>query len=164
TRNQKLVAEATKLFTADFDRQPYSVGCDRFIVSPENARDVLARFLAGARRQLLIYDPRVSDDQMLRIINDRIKAGVDVRVISKAEKYRGRRLHIPATIRDGKRAFRGSQSLRRLELEKRREVGLIITDEKTVGQMRETFEEDWAQTETGRRQLKKDRKAEKKDD
>jgi len=85
TKNEKLVNEATKLFTADFDRQPYTPGNDRFVVSPENAREVLARFVGAARKQLLIYDPKVSDDAMLKIITERIKAGVDVRVIGKVE-------------------------------------------------------------------------------
>jgi phosphatidylserine/phosphatidylglycerophosphate/cardiolipin synthase-like enzyme len=172
TKNTKLVDEATKLFTADFDRQPYTPGSDRFVVSPENAREVLARFLSGARRELLIYDPRVSDDAMLKIITERIKAGVDVRVIGKVEskwivpceKYPGRRLHIRAIIRDGKRAFLGSQSLRRLELEKRREVGIVITDEKVAAQMKEIFENDWCGTASGRKRLKKEKKAEKKEE
>jgi len=82
----------------------------------------------------------------------------------KSEKYPGKRLHIRAIIRDGKRAFMGSQSLRRLELEKRREVGVIIADEHVVDQMKEIFEEDWAQTESGRKQLKKEKKAEKKEE
>src|SRR5207302_11497543 len=76
TKNEKLVAEAQKLFTADFDRQPYTPGNERFVVSPENAREVLARFIAAARKQLLIYDPKVSDDAMLKIITERIDAGV----------------------------------------------------------------------------------------
>jgi cardiolipin synthase A/B len=172
TKNEKLVNEATKLFTADFDRQPYTPGNDRFVVSPENAREVLARFIGGARKQLLIYDPKVSDDAMLKIISERIKAGVDVRVIGKveskwkvkSEKYPGKRLHIRAIIRDGKRAFMGSQSLRRLELEKRREVGIVITDEDVVAQMKEIFEEDWTQTDSGRKRLKKEKKAEKKEE
>ena len=172
TKNEKLVNEATKLFTADFDRQPYTPGSGRFVVSPENARDVLSKFLSGARKELLIYDPKVSDDSMLKIITERQKAGVDVRVIGKVEskwdvkneKYPGKRLHIRAIIRDGKRAFLGSQSLRRLELEKRREVGVIVTDEEVVAQMKEIFEEDWAQTDSGRKRLKKEKKAEKKEE
>ena len=172
TKNAKLVNEATKLFSADFDRQPYVPGCDRLVVSPENAREGLARFLTGARKGLLIYDPKVSDDAMLRIITGRIKKGVAVRVIGRVEskwavpcdKYPGKRLHMRAIIRDGKRAFLGSQSLRRLELEKRREIGIIITDEQVVTQMKETFEADWAETDCGRRQLKKGKKAEKKDE
>jgi phosphatidylserine/phosphatidylglycerophosphate/cardiolipin synthase-like enzyme len=172
SKNGKLVNEANRLFMADFDRLPYTPGCDRFVVSPENARDRLARFIKGARKQLLIYDPKVSDDAMLRIITERIKAGVDVRVIGKveskwnvkSEKCPGQRLHIRAIIRDGKRAFMGSQSLRRLELEKRREVGVIVTDESVVRQMQRTFRNDWAKTESGRKQLKKDKKAEKKEE
>jgi len=142
------------------------------VVSPENARERLARFLRGARKQLLIYDPKVSDDSMLRIITDRIRKGVDVRVIGKVEakwnlnsgRFAGKRLHIRAIIRDGKRAFMGSQSLRRLELEKRREVGVIITDETVVREMKEVFEHDWAETPSGRKQLKKEKKAEKKEE
>jgi len=172
TKNRKLVSEAQKLFTADFDRQSYTPGYERLVVSPENARERLARFLKGARRQLLVYDPKVSDDGMLKILTEKIKAGLDVRVIGKVEskwdvkceKYPGKRLHIRAIIRDGKRAFMGSQSLRRLELEKRREVGVIITDEKVVKQMLEVFEDDWAHTESGRKRSKKEKKSDKRDE
>jgi cardiolipin synthase len=169
SKNGKLVNEANKLFMADFDRLPYTPGCDRFVVSPENARDRLARFIKGARKQLLIYDPKVSDEAMLRLITARMAAGVDVRIIGKvdsrwglkSERYPGKRLHVRAIIRDGRRAFMGSQSLRRLELEKRREIGLIITDEDVVKQMRDTFERDWSQTDSGRKKAKKAAKAEK---
>ena len=171
SKNGKLVNEATKLFFADFDRLPYTPGYERLVVSPENARERLASFIKGARKQLLIYDTQVSDDAMLRLITERIKAGVDVRVLGrveakwnvKSEKYPGRRLHIRAIIRDGKRGFVGSQSLRRLELDKRREVGVIVTDVTVVQQMQEIFEKDWEQTESGRKRLKKAEKAEKKD-
>jgi hypothetical protein len=58
----------------------------------------------------------------------------------------------------------GSQSLRRVELEKRREVGVIVTDGSVVRQMQEIFRRDWAQTDSGRKQLKKQKKAEKKEE
>ena len=169
TKNPKLVTEAMKLFSADFDRQPYAPACDRFVVSPENARDRLTAFIKGARKQLLVYDPKASDNAMLKALADRMDAGVDVRIIGKVgsnckvkhERYPGKRLHIRAIIRDGRRAFLGSQSLRRLELEKRREIGVIVTDESVVRQMQKVFEEDWALTDSGK---KKARKAEKRDE
>jgi len=171
SKNEKLVNEASKLFMADFDRLTYTPAYERLVVSPENARERLGRFISGARKQLLIYDPQVSDDAMLRLITERIKAGVDVRILGrvepkwnvKSEKFPGKRLHIRAIIRDGKRGFVGSQSLRRLELEKRREVGVIVTDVSVVKQMQEIFERDWAQTESGRKSIKKAEKAEKKE-
>jgi phosphatidylserine/phosphatidylglycerophosphate/cardiolipin synthase-like enzyme len=166
TRNRRLVQEAAKLFEADFNRQTYPASHERFVVSPENARDRLARFLRASKRQLLIYDPQLTDDAMLQILVARAKAGVDVRVIGKVEakwdlkgEKLGRRLHVRAIIRDGSRAFIGSQSLRKLELEKRREVGVIVDDPKVVRQMISVFEEDWATTESGKKAAKKELKA-----
>jgi len=175
TRNRRLVREAIKLFEDDFNRRPYTPTCERFIVSPENARDRLATFIRGARRQLLIYDPKVSHPTIVKILVERAKAGVDVKIIGKlgskkhkddlaVEKYPGKRLHVRAIIRDGRRAFLGSQSLRKLELEKRREIGVIIHDKRVVRQMLRTFAEDWAETDTGRKNAKKaEKKGEKRD-
>ena len=160
TRNKRLVEEAVKLFDADAARQPYGSGYERLIVSPENARERLSAFIRSARKQLLIYDPKVADPAILRLLHERAKAGVDVRVIGKlggkrpelhVERFPGRRLHVRAIIRDGRRAFIGSQSLRKLELDARREIGVIVTDASVVKRMESVFEEDWAQTESGKR-------------
>jgi phosphatidylserine/phosphatidylglycerophosphate/cardiolipin synthase-like enzyme len=171
TKNPKLVGEAMKLFEADFERQPYRSQHERLVVSPENAREQLASFIKATRRELLIYDPHLSDDAMLRLITDRKRNGADIRVLGKCdakwkleyERFSGKRLHIRAMIRDGTRAFIGSQSLRKLELEKRREIGIIITDESVVREMRAVFKGDWAETESGRKEIKKAEKAEKKE-
>ena len=56
------------------------------------------------------------------------KAGNDV----QHEKYPGKRLHARVIIRDHHDAFLGSQSLRKLELDKRREVGIIVKDQSVV--------------------------------
>lgn len=172
TKNVKLVAEGMKLFSADFDRLPYVPAQDRLVVSPENSRERLSNFIKGARKQLLIYDPKVSDDAILRMLVERAKAGVDVRIIGKvepkwnlpSEKYPGKRLHVRAIIRDGRRAFIGSQSLRRIELDKRREIGALTNDAAVVNQMHAVFESDWAQTESGKREAKKAEKAAKKEE
>jgi len=173
TKNPRLVQEASKLFAADFDRQTYSPACNRLVVSPENARDRLAQFLRGARRELLIYDPGLTDDAMLRILTQKMRAGVEVKILGKVEgkwglkcwdKYPGKRLHVRAIVRDGRRAFIGSQSLRKLELDKRREVGAIITDLKVVKKIRAVFEEDWARSQAGKKEAKKAEKAQKEKD
>jgi cardiolipin synthase A/B len=154
TTVRTLVKDAQKLFQADCDRQEYTVSSPRLIVSPDNARTRLGDFIRGAKKQLLIYDPAVSDPRMLRLIAERQAKGVDVRIIGKvskhatlsAQKYPGKRLHIRAIIRDGAKAFIGSQSLRRLELDRRREVGVLISERPVVKRMVEVFESDWAKT------------------
>ena len=159
SRNRKIVGEALRLFEADCARQPYTCGDDAFVVSPLNARTRLGRFLGKARKQLLIYDPKVADPQMLAILQQRAKAGVDVRILGKlgsrgaglkVQKYPGRRLHVRAIVRDGTRAFVGSQSLRKAELDARREAGVIVRDAKIVKRIAGVFEEDWALTDLGK--------------
>jgi len=66
-------------------------------------------------------------------------------------------------MRDGRRAFLGSQSMRKLELDKRREIGIVITDENVIRQMEEVFTDDWRQTDSGAKERKKEKKAEKKE-
>jgi phosphatidylserine/phosphatidylglycerophosphate/cardiolipin synthase-like enzyme len=152
TGNKRLVKEASTLFEADTNRQPYVPGFDRLVVSPENSRRVLLEFIKGAQKQLLIYDEKVSDNQMQRALAERVKAGVEVRVIGKVEKnldgvesrkLPDLRLHVRAIVRDGTDAFVGSQSLRKLELDGRREVGVIVNDTGIAKQMQDVFERDW---------------------
>ncbi|HEY4054074.1 MAG TPA: phospholipase D-like domain-containing protein [Terriglobales bacterium] len=151
TRNQKLVAEAVKLFEADTKRQSYTAGNNKFLVSPVNARKELAHFIKGAKKDLLIYDPKISDRVMLRLLEERKKAGVEVRVVGSASgkrlgacELKRMRLHTRTIIRDHSSAFVGSQSLRQLELDARREIGVIIRDASAVKQLVRTFEEDWS--------------------
>jgi cardiolipin synthase A/B len=170
-RNRKLVQEASKLFDADCCRKPYSPGLNTFLVSPLNARARLAALIRKARRRLLIYDPNLGDPTMLKLLVERVKAGVDVRVIGKVAKkgsdlrvakYPGKRLHVRAIVQDSRRVFVGSQSLRKLELDKRREVGVITKDAKMIRAVADHFERDWAETQTARKEAKAAKKEAKK--
>ena len=157
TKDRKAVQDAVALFEADCARQKY-VASGALLISPENARAQLFAFIGKAKNQLLIYDPKVSDPRMLSVLKERAKAGVDVRIIGKVssrgadlihQKYPDR-LHVRAIVRDGDEAFVGSQSLRRLELDKRREVGLFVSAAAVVKELIATFEDDWARTKLGK--------------
>jgi phosphatidylserine/phosphatidylglycerophosphate/cardiolipin synthase-like enzyme len=174
TKDRRAVIEATRLFEADTLRQEYEPQEEgSFVVSPENARELLATFIKRTRKQLLIYDPKITDLQMIRLISQRMKAGVDVRIIGKVGKRAGSglrtqkmptyRLHVRAMVRDGDTAFVGSQSLRALELDGRREVGLIVKEAKTVKHLVEVFETDWAKTDLAAKEAKEAKKEEKKE-
>jgi len=156
TRRRELVQEAVRLFEADTKRQAYKPEIDTFVVSPVNARKQLAAFIKGAKKELLIYDPEIADAAMIRFLQERLEAGIDIRIIGKlaskkakiaARKLSRIRLHTRTIIRDGVDAFIGSQSLRETELDARREVGVIFRDRKVIGSLREIFEKDWETTE-----------------
>jgi cardiolipin synthase len=153
TRDKKLVSDARSLFEADSTRQPFAPGDGRFVVSPETSRKRLSEFIGKARKRLLIYDERITDKLMLRLLRERVDAGVEIRVIGKMDRKMDGvstcslpdlRLHVRAIIRDGASVFLGSQSLRKPELDARREIGLIVTDARLARKMESIFEADWA--------------------
>jgi len=155
TEDAKLVKDAKELFEADCTRQPYKPSRDQLVVSPENSRELLTEFIKKTKKELLIYDAKVSDRLMLRQLAELVKGGVEIRMFGKlakgttgvdARKLPDLRLHVRAMIRDGSAAFVGSQSLRKLELDGRREIGVITSDEAIAKKMRAVFEADWALT------------------
>lgn len=129
----------------------YAAGQSTFVVSPANSRKVLGDFLKRGRKRLLIYDPEISDKEMLRILDDRRKSGVEIRIIGEADS--GAELRWYTLRRCGFTRARlfattagpswGSQSLRAAELDSRREVGLIVLQPAVVRRLVHTFESDW---------------------
>jgi phosphatidylserine/phosphatidylglycerophosphate/cardiolipin synthase-like enzyme len=157
-QTRRIVKEVLRLFESDANRTEFVSTVRDLVVSPENARRRLEKFLRRARKSLDIYDPQITDDQMLALLAGKAARGVRIRILGKLEKkwatagfdaraFPGRRLHVRAIVRDGRRAFVGSQSLRKLELDERREVGIIVRDPAIVRSLQKTFKRDWRLTD-----------------
>lgn len=172
TRDHRTLQEALKLFEADSTRRNYVASRSNLVVSPDTSRAMLTAFIKGARRELAIYDQKVHDPAMIKLLKERAANGVVVRIIGDLKGPDGDvvvrpmkllRLHVRAIIRDGTRAFVGSQSLRKEELDARREVGLLISNPTVTRQLMKVFEEDWKDSATPK-ELKKEEKKEIKED
>jgi phosphatidylserine/phosphatidylglycerophosphate/cardiolipin synthase-like enzyme len=155
TRKRKLVTEALKLFEADATRQPFTSAAPDLVISPVNSRARLEKLIGKAKTSLSIYDPLVIDTSMLRLLKKKADAGVEIRIIGKvgrigsslrAGALPGLRVHIRAILRDDAELFLGSQGLRTIELDRRRELGIILRDRTAIKRFRSVFEEDWATT------------------
>jgi cardiolipin synthase A/B len=168
TMDKSAVREGLALFEADCTRQPFSPNRrSRLVVSPETARETLTAFVKSAKRQLLIYDVNIQDPEFTKLLKQLAASGVDVRVIGKfkgagdavgVRPLKSLRLHARAMIRDGSRAFVGSQSLRRPELNQRREVGVVITNAAVARKLRDIFEADWLESAASKEEKKEDKK------
>jgi phosphatidylserine/phosphatidylglycerophosphate/cardiolipin synthase-like enzyme len=159
TRKRKLVSEALNLFEADATRQAFTATAPDLVISPVNARARLEKLIKRARKSLRIYDLHAIDTPMLRLLKKRAEDGVDVRIIGKAgkagsglrvERLPNLEVHVRAVLRDDLELFIGSQGMRTIELDRRREVGIILRDRSAIRRFRDVFEEDWATTEAGR--------------
>jgi phosphatidylserine/phosphatidylglycerophosphate/cardiolipin synthase-like enzyme len=115
----------------------------------------LTEFIGGAKKRLLMYEMKISDRDFVKLLNKKISEGVEVRILARASTKGGsipvrrmnQRLHLRAIMRDGEHGFIGSQSLRKLELEARREIGVIFKHKQTVKEMEAVFEKDWKSSE-----------------
>jgi phosphatidylserine/phosphatidylglycerophosphate/cardiolipin synthase-like enzyme len=173
TKDRKSVQEALRLFEADCMKQAYAQSArSNLVISPYTARDLVERFIRGARRDLAIYDARIQDRAIIKLLEERARKGVQVRVIGglrrangeiEVRKLRSLRLHVRAMIRDGTRAFVGSQSLREQDLDKRREVGLLISNPGVTRALRQVFESDWSEAVQPQRQ-EPEKEAERKEE
>jgi cardiolipin synthase len=166
TRDKRTVQEAIKLFDADVTRNPYVASRSNLVVSPETSRQMLTAFLKEAKKELSIYDEKIQDPAMVKLLKELAANGVRVRVLGHLKGPDGdvvvrslktMRLHVRAIVRDGTRAFVGSQSLRKEELDKRREVGLFINNPTVTRSLLKVFDADWEASAT-----KVERKEEKK--
>ena len=152
TDKHNFIAEAVRLFEADVNGQSNRVEAEHFVISPVNSRRRLSEFILGAKKQLLIYDGKLTDSRMIRLLESQADVGVEIKVIGAMSRtalgveVRAMpliRLHAQAIIRDGREVFFGSQSLRKVELDQRREVGLITSDAGAVRSFKVIFEMDW---------------------
>jgi len=151
TRMPIIVKETARLFEADVQRHTYEPASECLVVSPVNARRMLSEFIAGAKKELLIYDPKVSDLEVIKLLEKKAAEGVRIRLLGRLTRSIPGvevcklpiRLHTRCMVRDGRTGFIGSQSLRAIELDSRREVGLIFRESKAVAELHRIFTADW---------------------
>ena len=155
TRKRKLVNEALALFEADAARQAFTSAAPDLVISPVNARSRFEKLIRAARKSLRIYDPQAIDRPMLQLLRKRSEAGVDVRLIGRVsklgaslrvEKLPELAVHLRAILRDDLELFVGSGGMRTIELDRRRELGIITRDRSAIKRFRRVFDEDWQST------------------
>jgi cardiolipin synthase len=165
TKHPSLVKAASALFQADSTRQPYEATNDRLVVSPDTTRKLLTQFIKGAKKELLIYDEKISDKAMVKLLRERVAAGVEVKVIGKVipavagiltAKPTRLRLHVRAIVCDRKAVFVGSQSLRRPQIDGRREIGIISPHSKVASAVARVFDQDWSDASPKQEERAKD--------
>ena len=75
---------------------------------------MLSAFIAGAKQELAIYDAKVQDPSIIKLLKERAAKGVQVRIIGDMkgkdpgieERKMPMRLHVRAIVRDGTQRVR----------------------------------------------------------
>jgi phosphatidylserine/phosphatidylglycerophosphate/cardiolipin synthase-like enzyme len=114
----------------------------RLIVGPERARRQYTQLIESAETRIRIIDPKLSDPDLLALLNARRAAGLTVDVFG-AKRFGDLKSHGKIMLVDDRVAVVGSLALAALSLDFRREVAIIVDDPDAVAEVRQFF--DWAE-------------------
>jgi phosphatidylserine/phosphatidylglycerophosphate/cardiolipin synthase-like enzyme len=108
---------------------------ERLIIGPENARPRLTALLESARRRIEIVDPKLTDPDMLRLLDQRRRAGVRV-TCHEGDRVGPLVAHGKLMVIDDRIAVVGSLSLSPMHLAFRRELALTTRDGAVITSLR----------------------------
>ena len=139
TYDPAVVADLRRLWTADRDRQAMPDDLtDRLIVGPERARRQFTALIEGARSSIRLIDAKLSDPDLVSLLNAKRAGGMTVEVFS-AKDLGDLKSHGKIMLVDDKTVMVGSLALAALSLDFRREVAIVVTEPAAVASAVELF-------------------------
>lgn len=139
THDPAVVEGLRALMAADAAGRPLPASLTpRLIVGPERARLQLVELLGAARSSIQLIDPKLSDPSMLRLLEERRRAGVTIEVLG-SRRFGALKSHGKLLLIDDRIAVVGSLALAPISLDFRREVALLTEDAALVTQLRQLF-------------------------
>ena len=139
TYDPLVVSGLRQLMAADRDgrRLPEHL-TGRLIIGPERARRQFTALIEGARSSIRLIDPKLSDPDLVTLLNQRRAAGLTVEVFGSKRlgelKSHGKIMLIDDTV-----AVVGSLALAAMSLDFRREVAIVIDEASAVAEVAELF-------------------------
>ncbi len=140
TKDPAVVAGLRELMRADREgcRAPDSL-TPRLIVGPERARRQFTQLIEGAVSRIRIIDPKLSDPDLIALLNARRAAGLAVDVFG-TKRIGDLKSHGKIMLIDDRVAVVGSLALAALSLDFRREVAIIVDEPDAVAEVQRLFE------------------------
>ena len=121
----------------------------RLIVGPERARRQFTALIEGARRSIRLIDAKLSDPDLVSLLNARRAAGMTIEIFS-GKQLGGLKSHGKIMLIDDETVVVGSLALAALSLDFRREVAIVVSDAPAVAAAIELFRDvRAASAETG---------------
>jgi phosphatidylserine/phosphatidylglycerophosphate/cardiolipin synthase-like enzyme len=140
THDPAVVAGLRQLWTADRGRleMPADIS-DRLIVGPERARRQFTALIEGARTSIRLIDAKLSDPDLVSLLNAKRAAGMTIELIS-GKQLGNLKSHGKIMLLDDQTLVVGSLALAALSLDFRREVAIVVTEPAAIAVAVELFQ------------------------
>jgi len=139
TDDPAVIAGLRAVMLADRDghRLPPDVS-PRLVLGPERARHQLTALISEAKSSIRLIDAKLSDPDLVALLNERRKAGISVEVFG-AKRLGDLKSHGKMLLVDDRIAVVGSLAIAALSLDFRREVAIIVEEAEAVAEVRRLF-------------------------
>jgi cardiolipin synthase A/B len=146
SRNTGLVRGLRQLFDSDWNHpfMPAIRLADGVLVGPDYLRDRMLAVLRQARSRIRIIDHRVTHPDILLVLAEKMREGVNVRILGRGE-VGDLVSHGKLVLIDDDTAVIGSASLSRPGLDVRREVSIRVNHPELVAELSRFFDQLIAQ-------------------
>jgi phosphatidylserine/phosphatidylglycerophosphate/cardiolipin synthase-like enzyme len=141
THDPNIVLGLKTLFEIDVRTPgiPLPTLTDHLIIGPDQTRSRLTAILGSARESIRIIDHRLTDPQVLSLLNRKAQSGVAVQVLRQGA-VGDLVCHGTMFLVDGRIAVIGSAALLTASLDSRREVSIVVSDTRVLREMNEFFD------------------------
>jgi len=140
TYDPEVVAGLRALMTADYDRRPLPVKVSpRLVIGPERARRQFTALIEQAQSSLRIIDAKLSDPDLVTLLNARHAAGLKVEVFG-SKRLGDLKSHGKILLIDDRIAVVGGLALAAISLDFRREVAIVVEEPAAVAEVKELFQ------------------------
>lgn len=158
--NNNTIREMNSLFYQDWNDQAVRAFNPKLIWSPINARSTIESLIRDAKHSLQMYALSLSDYQVVGLLAQAARRGVNVTIIlpqqhNKLTRREKRYLqhhyihihylantHAKVIIVDGEKAYLGSTNITQSSLDKNRELGIILHNPELVAVLTHQFQRD----------------------
>ena len=139
TYDPAVVSDLRRLWAADRDRRPMPEDLtERLIVGPERARRQFTALIAGARTSIRLIDAKLSDPDLVSVLNARRAEGLTIELFS-GKRVGDLKSHGKLMLIDDETVVVGSLALAALSLDFRREVAIVVNEPSAVADAVELF-------------------------
>jgi phosphatidylserine/phosphatidylglycerophosphate/cardiolipin synthase-like enzyme len=150
THDPAVVAGLRALHAADRERGPLPASVPpRLIIGPERARRQFTALLEQATSSIRLIDAKLSDPDLVTLLNARREAGISVDVFS-SKRLGDLKSHGKMLLVDDRLAVIGGLALAAISLDFRREVAIIVEDPAGVADVKRLFDTLDAEPTRGR--------------
>jgi phosphatidylserine/phosphatidylglycerophosphate/cardiolipin synthase-like enzyme len=141
THDPAVVSGLRALWAADCACAPMPADLtERLIVGPERARRQFTAIIERAQLSIRLIDAKLSDPDLVSILDAKRKAGIDVEVFSGA-RVGELKSHGKIMLLDERTVIVGSLALAALSLDFRREVAIVVNEPEAVAAAAGLFHE-----------------------